>query len=601
MQINRRLLVLFILLVSAAAVAQPDEDAAKEKIARLNAILEETLADVQNLRLPENRAVFYARIGNLMWPQDNKRARSLFQNAATELVNAQNLAESKRAADAVYGSYSELLQGGTTRQHILNLIASRDAELALELLVRTRPSTVQQALERNPEKSRKLNSHHQNNAHLAQNESYMEQNFYRMAAEQSPERAVKILKESLSKGLSNDSFNQLHRLAEKDDAAAAEMGSQVIDKLLRSSYMLEEQPNYPNIQLTQAILNHHMSRQNGDGNKLKFDDAQVRALASRFISTYVNDQRVAGAIGHSIQPIAEKFQPSSVEQIKKVTTRMYPQTGVSDLDAAYQKLMQSETTVQQMLAEADKFPVSTRRQIYQTASNKLLGQGDSQGARDILTEYFAEDDYTISNFDQQHVWNLINQGKFAEAERAIDGLPPQNRLHFLVNLANSVFHRDQKENRAYALALLGKARQLINEKPENTHEMGLLMQVIGGYSQIDPAEAIRLYEGVIPKVLELIDAAAILNGFQVNSNVREGEFLMLHGDPFSQYGGNPSMIGSFSRSDFDRTMNLIDSFSRKEMRISLRLQMLEGSEITTAVSNTIRTSVVAPLRARKGY
>jgi hypothetical protein len=127
----------------------------------------------------------------------------------------------------------------------------------------------------------------------------------------------------------------------------------------------------------------------------------------------------------------------------------------------------------------------------------------------------------------------------------------------------------------------------------------MLIQVIGGYSQIDPAEAMRLYEGVVPKLVELTDASAVLNGFQVNSNVREGEFIMLQGDPFNQYGGNPSIIGPFSRFDLDRTMNLIDSFGRKEMRLSLRLQVLEGSEITNSAHAPIRSSVV-PLRARKG-
>jgi hypothetical protein len=593
MQINRRLLVLIILLVSVAVPAQPDEDANKEKRARLFAVLEESLADVQNLRLPENRAVFYARIGNLMWPLDEKRAHSLFLNSATELVNAQTLAESKRATNP----YNELLQSGNTRQHILNLIAQRDAELALDLLVKTRPAAVQRVMETTPEKKAKISNFHQNYGYLGQNETYMEQNFYRMAAEQSPERAVRILKESLTKGLSNDTFNQLTRLAEKDLTAAAEMGSHVIDKLVRSSYMMEEQPNYQNIQLTQSILNHHMARQNGDGTKLKFDDAQIRSLAAKFVSTYLTDQRVSGAIGDNVRNIAEKFQPSALEQIKKVSARLNPINGVVEVDAAYQKLIQSETPVEQMLAEADKFPMNSRRQIYQTASNKLMAQGDWQGAREILTENFAEDDgdQTITNFDQQLVWNFINQSKFTEAERAIELLPEQFRVGLLVNLSNSVYGRDPKENKAYALALLGKARQLTNERPENSNEMSMLMQVIGGYSQVDPAEAIRLYEGIVPKVMELTDAAAVLNGFQVNSNIREGEFLILHGDPINQYGGNSSMIGAFSRFDFDRTMNLIDSFSRKELRTSLRLQLLEGSEITQMSATTkpsmIRTQI----------
>ena len=586
MRINRCLLLLVALLCSVAILAQSEDDAVKARKARLNAILEESLGDVQNLKLPENRAFFYSRIGNIIWPQDQKRARSLFLYAATELVNAQNFAESKRSLNP----YNELLTGGNTRQQILNTIASRDAELALELLTRTRPAALQRALDNDPDKNKKISNYHQNNAHLAQNENYMEQNFYRMAAEQSPERAVKILKESLWKGLSNETFNQLNRLAEKDPAAGAEMASQVVEKLLRSGYVASEQPLYANIQLTQSILNHQMSRQNGDDIKLKFDNTQIRDLAAKFVSAYLTDKQVAPYLGSSILPIAEKLLPSSVEQIKKAASRMNPQNGNSDYDAAYQKLMENDTPVEQMLAAANKFPINSRRQIYQTASNKLMGQGDWRSAREVLSENFEDDDYMITNFDSQLVYNLTNQGKFAEAERVIDGLPVENRIGHLVNLSTAMLARDPKENRVQALALLEKARQLTSEKPENTNEMNMLMQVIGGYGQLDPAEAIRLYEGVVPKIVELTDASAVLNGFQVNSNVRDGEFLIVHGDPFNNFGGNLSMIGAFSRFDFDRTMKLVDSFNRPEMRISLRLQLLDGSEIITS-SVTTRSSI----------
>jgi len=596
MRISKSLLLVVSLFVSVSVIAQSDEEAAKQRLERLNALLADSLAEVQNLRLPENRAVFYARIGNLTWPQDQKRARTLFRNAANELINAQTFAESKRAINPD----NELLQGGNSRQQILNTIAARDAELALELLVSTRPFNIRRALETIPEKNQKISNYRQNNFYLVQNENYMEQNFYRMAAEQSPERAVKILKDALSKGLTNDTFNQLERLSQKDATVAAEMASQVVDKLLRSTYMAEEQQNYVDISLTNAILNYQISRRIDDGRKLKFDDAQIQSLAAHFINAYIADQRVAGAIGQGIVSIAEKLRPSSIEQIKRVNARMYPQNGGSEQDAAFQKLMSNDTPVEQMLAEAEKFPMSNRRQIYQTASNRLMAAGNWQGAREVITENFASDDgdYTLTNFDQQIVYNLIGQGKFADAENVIDGLLVQHRVPLLVNLASSVFNRDQKENRTYAIAILGKARQLVSEKPGNSNEMGLLMQLIGGYSQIDQAEAIHLFEAVVPKLMQLTDAAAVINGFQLNSNVRDGEFIAGYGSPLDQFGGSSYMFATFAKYDLDRTVNLIDVFKRPEIRISLKLQMLDGSEMVTTLPGG-RSIAQLPISGRR--
>ena len=133
----------------------------------------------------------------------------------------------------------------------------------MQLLLKTRPAAIQRAMSGFVEKSGKISNYYQNDINLPQNETYMEQNFYRQAAEQNPDRAAKILKDSLSKGLSNETLNQLNRLAEKDPAAAAEMGSHVVTKLLGSSYISDTQPNYINIQLTQSILSQNMSSQEG--------------------------------------------------------------------------------------------------------------------------------------------------------------------------------------------------------------------------------------------------------------------------------------------------------------------------------------------------
>jgi hypothetical protein len=558
------------------------DDAAKEKQRKLTEVIEQALADTQNLRLPENRAYFYCQIGNLMWPGDHEQATVLFQNAAAELINAQNFAESKRSSNP----NNELLTGGSTRQQILNTIASRNAELALDLMVKTRPLMIQKALAGpNGESNGRIDNYYQNRAYLAQNENYMEQNFYRMAAEQNPERAIKILKESIAKNLTNDTYYQLQRLAEKDAAAAAEMASHVVEKLLGSSYVADGQPRYVNIQLTSQILSNAMAAQDEHSSGPRFNGGQIHDLASKFISAYLSDPQVAPYVGQSIIPIAEKFSPASLEQLKKHIANSSNQNPPSALDSAYQKLMEADTPPEQMLTTANKFSPDRRREIYQSASNKFLGRGDVQSARNVLADNFSDEarDQILSNFDLQNSYNLISQGKFDEAERVIDGLPEQQRVSSLVNLANNVYSRDQKANKAYAQSLLEKARQLTSERPENSTEMNMLMEVIAGYTNIEAEEAFRLFDGLVPKINELTDAAAVINGFQSNSNVREGEFIMTQGDPFGSYGANSSIIGTLGRYDFDRAMKLIDSFGRQEVRISLRLQVAASSDIIASL------------------
>jgi len=283
-----RLLAVMLLPMIVFSQDQKTDEAAKEKQQKMNAVVEQALADTQNLRLPENRAHFYAQIGSLVWPTDPERANTLFQSAANELIAAQDLAESKRASNP----NSEFLNGGSTRQQILNTIASRNAELALDLLIRTRPAALQRAFLSESKENTKISSYSGGGNYLIQNERSMEQNFYRIAADQSPEHAVKLLKQALSKTLSNETFYQLEKLAEKDRVAANEMSSRVVERLLGAGYMADSQPLYVNIQLTNQILNHVMSRQGADNSKLAFNDSQIRDL---LLSSYPLIFQISGS------------------------------------------------------------------------------------------------------------------------------------------------------------------------------------------------------------------------------------------------------------------------------------------------------------------
>ena len=62
-----------------------------------------------------------------------------------------------------------------------------------------------------------------------------------------------------------------------------------------------------------------------------------------------------------------------------------PQNGFCRMsqDPEVTKLLNGETSVEEMLAGAAKLPVESRSQVYQSAANKLAGTGDCQRLDDI--------------------------------------------------------------------------------------------------------------------------------------------------------------------------------------------------------------------------
>jgi hypothetical protein len=557
------------------AFAQKEDDAAKEKLRRQTVLTESIIGDTREFRLAENRAVVLSKIGSRLWETGPKRAGDLFRDAVNELLGAQAAAQAARKS----GYQNELLTGQNTRPQILQNIATRDAEFALQSFYKTRPAAIETAISNSRAKDSKIRNSG-NDVHLAQAETQLEQTLIRMVAEQSPERAIALLKSALKKGVSSETLNLLKKLFEKDQAAANELAAEIAGQLARKSYMTSSnQPDYTSIQLTTSILTEHIRERPATEKVLLFEASQMRSLAEKLIDFYVERGSQSGYwLGPQIIQIAEKLAPGSVEKLKQVDKNM-PRRGFHGInqDPETSKLLSGELSVEEMLAGAAKLPVESRGQVYQMAANKLSGAGDFAGARSLLNEYFSGDalesaEHSLNWTYSQH---LINAGRFAEAEALIDEFPDVNRISALLSMANSVFSSDQVKNKSYAVALLEKARGQLPAKPESNNEMSQVIQIIVAYSRIEPAEAFRTFEGLIQQINELTDAAVVVYGFQGNYNVRQGEMLVSQGNSLGIYIDS-SIFRTLAQADFERTLNLIAGFSRREMRVNFKQQLLEG-------------------------
>jgi hypothetical protein len=72
----------------------------------------------------------------------------------------------------------------------------------------------------------------------------------------------------------------------------------------------------------------------------------------------------------------------------------------------------------------------------------------------------------------------------------------------------------------------------------------------------------------------LIQAFAVVQGFQ-GGQLRQGEYQLSSGMNFGIYV-DPTMFRNLAVSDFDRTNAIIDSFTRAELKISLRMFLAES-------------------------
>lgn len=584
MSLTKLFVVFFTIIFSLTVKAQkaPDEKIAEKS--RKVILIEQIVADTQNLKLPENRAFVFAQAGNLMRQSDAIRARQLFQNAVLELINAQTFAEADRKK-APY--YYDLLNSQNLRPQILNTIAYQDADFALESLYRTRPTNITKALAAFSPNNQKNSAKQavQGNVYLAQNEINLEQRIMSLAADQNPERILEILEKSLEKGISGETLTLLKKLNLKNPAKTQEILSAVSSKLLKLDYNVEDENSYigtQNFSVAINFLNDYIRDTSGDDNALKYNEGQYKNLANIIISAALKAENpnVSYTIS-SIVPIAEKLFPERVTSLKesqKKLSRYQRHDFGRSFPTEASELLKTDVSPDKLISEAVKFSPNVRSHIYQQAAQKYAGQGNFALAEKILNDNLsdAELENALNNLNWQKANNAINEGNFNEALNLINQLPENSRINAFISLVDRIFRQNPVENKSLAVSILEQARSLIGEKPENTNEMNGLLQIISKYAEIEPSQAFRLFDTLVFQINELSEAAILINGFNGNGQIRQGEIIMTQGNSTGIYLGElDTPLRIMVKADFDRTMEIINRFGRREARINLKLKLAQ--------------------------
>ena len=592
-----RFFLVFVLLVFPFSVsaqnnveaAKEKDEAIKEKLRQETALLEQILVDAKNLRLPENRAFVYAKVANALWQTDEKRARAFFQNSISDLIAAQAEAETEKGKKE---HLNNLIYGQSPRWDILNTIAARDAEFALDALVKTRPGKIAQAL------LNMTGENHSPSRQYAKNEIQGEQRIIAMAVEQSPQRAVKLLRESLKKDVSYETVNLLKKIHQKDAETANQLAEEVGQKLLDTK-LNEDNQDTGFIQYFLAEFGQEKTEEAAAAS-LKISERLLRELTEKIVKFTLRPNATSFYSNPTTLKIVEKYFPASAAQIKQKQTKYENQNGDYQ---GYNKLMNGEATSEELLSQAEKFPRSYRNEIYRRAAEKTAQSGNVAEAQKIITTNLSEEEAEgyLSQLNYNLATQAISQGKFNEANQFINQIPEENmRLNSLVYLATSIYQKAPEENQKWAASVLDEARTLIADAPEKTSEINSLVNVAAAYALIEPTQAFRLIESLTSPLNEYSEAAAVVAKFNDYGNFRKGEYPMSSGNnPLGVYNLT-NVLQTLKGKDFDRVIRFTNGFSRLDVRVSLLIQLVDWN-LSTGIGAGRSSGIIMLQGARRGF
>jgi hypothetical protein len=653
--------LLFIL--SAAVVIRPQDPAAQttptdaqtddqKQIAKeaaekkATALLEQIVAEVQLLKLPENRIRVQITAGDVLWKRNEARARSMFSLAAD------GVAEMMRSTD---GNMQR--RAAQLRQEVVLTAALHDASLAYQLLATTRSLTP--------------SADTSNNFRRQGPDSNLEENLLARVAGIDPKMAAQKVEEELAKGQYPNTLPQvIARLQSQDKEAAAKLSAKVVSKLQTENMLANVQAQRLALNLlrsgplstqtatngTPAVASNAGLNQVGSNQayQVRANDAAPLLSESSFqdlMNTVIdaalratpqtatnqrgqnsqrgqNNARGRGNFGAAqsanqnpvtdgqieqqnarrllaglqmVLPQMDQYLPSRATTVRNKMIELGMDNQRRTAFNEVNTLMQ-EGTADSLLAAAAGAPPPLQSRIYQQAAQMALDEGDPDRARQIANDHLdpATRDRVLQKVDVQLIAKKVEADNVNEFRQTLANLRNDDeRIELLLQLAAQAQWAvgDKKPalvpqgDPKLALQFLGEAQRLTTRRATNYQQFEQQLKVARALADLDPARSFDVLDPGISQLNELLAAAAILSGFEVNI-FRDGELPLEGGsglgDMVARYG---QVLATLGKTDFARAESSANKFQLAEARLMSQLAI---------VRNVLGVPEVAPINSGFG-
>jgi len=617
---------------------QPSADEVeKQKVEReKNAyrLLDQVIDDAQSLRLVENRVRVQINAADMLWDQNQGRARTLLTSAAesiAELGRSQATASNnRRNQDNNFTMMGPQAQQNfrtyQLRQEVVLTAARHDAQLAYQLLAATKPpaNTQPAADGRGPR------------AQLTSEES-LEQTLLGRIAALDPKLAAQNAEQMLDKGQFPMTLGQVIDQLYKQDSDAAEKFADKAIKKIEAANILTKTEAGPLIQiLLRGGPRPAPAGENTDSAAKAQTTSPPAAVLGQaayidLLSTVVdaalkatpatqnnprpgppNQRRIGIGPGAGQQNTTQ--QPPTDAQIEQTNARRLlaglqvalpyiDQYLPSKATLVHQKMselglsnsspvnfaqtlnsLQGEPTADALVQAAASAPQQMQSRLYQQAANKALEEGDVERARQIANDHLQNNarDSVMQRIDFRDMAKKAEGARIDDIRQIVARLQNDgDKIDLLIQLATDV---QTSGNQKLATQLLEDAKQIVNHRATGYEHFEQQLKVARAFGVVDPSRSFELLEPGITQLNELLSAAAMLSGFEINM-FRDGEMAIQGGNgltaTINRYGQELAVLAG---KDFERSETLAARFQFPEPRIMTRMAIVQGLLGVTPVS-----------------
>ena len=584
-----------------------DEEKKTEREKNAYRLLDQALDEAQSLRLTENRVRVQITGADLLWDSNQGRARTLFTTAAegvAELGRVQAMAEQdRRGRGNQEGVRPENIRSFQLRQELVLAAARHDATLAYQLLAATKPAATPTVTEQRGPRPQ------------FGSEENLEQTLLARIAALDPKLAAQNAELMIDKGQFPRTLPEvINQLARQDPEAAQKLADKAVKKIQAANLLTNNDAG----SLVQALLEPG-PRPSGDqaattqsrGRGPVLDQSAYVDLLSSVVEVALkatpgqNQRRPVGPRrGTSgagaqqlteaqteqmnarrwlsglqvIMPLVDQYLPAKAPLLRQKMTEM----GMSNIPGNFVQAFNTlrgnpNPTADALVQAAAQAPQQMQLRLYQQAAYQALEEGNTERARQIANDHLQNNararEAVMQRVNLREVAMKAEGAGIAEIRQAVARLQTDNEK---INLLLQVARDAQKDNPKLATQLLDEAKQMTSRRASSYMHFDQQLKVAHAFATVDPARSFEILDPGIGQLNELLSAAAVLSGFEINI-FRDGEMTLQHGSGLAgiinRYGQELAVL---ARSDFDRAETLSGRFQFPESRIMTRLQIVQG-------------------------
>jgi len=290
----------------------------------------------------------------------------------------------------------------------------------------------------------------------------------------------------------------------------------------------------------------------------------------------------------NLLPQIDQYLPERAQAVRQKLTELGVGNNANANFGNQMRTAMQQGTSDSLAAAANTAPPQMQSRLYQQAAQKAVDEGNSDRALQIANDHLDE---SGKNSIMQAVdFNRLATGaapeKLNEIKQKLAALPSDSdRVKYLIDLSTAT----QKDDPKLALRFLEDARNLVSKRVTSYKEFEDQLKVADAFaSSTDPKRSFELLELGIGQLNELLSAAAVLNGFEIDI-YKEGELsLRTDNDLVAMVARYGHELAALARIDFEHARMTADRFQLTEPRLNAKLSIVQNILGAPPTVNNVR-------------